>query len=319
MLNIAHIPIESASFIVFELYSLFFCCFFTNKMKAFFNCDKIEMTTKLKCLILKGGIKLSDFNYKNELINKINFKHHKPLSDIVYDALKDAILDGTIPLGERINENYLAELLSISRTPIRKAVKKLTEEGLTESIPQYGTEIKYVSTDKIDEIYKIRLALELVLHQEVLKNINEIELEQLKNYSKEMVKFEEDDDLVHLVEILNEFNDKISEIAKMSTLNMLLDELNTYFKNFRNFSFASKERRNLATKEHAMIVRAIEAKDISVLNKVVSKHIRHAHKAAFNTFVRNDNSYIKNNIEKINIVKISCDDLECPIHKHHKR
>lgn len=262
---------------------------------------------------------MSDFNYKNELINKINFKQHKPLSDIVYDALKDAILDGTIPLGERINENYLAELLSISRTPIRKAVKKLTEEGLTESIPQYGTIIKYVSTDKIDEIYKIRLALELILHQQVLKNISEIELEQLKSYSKEMVKFEEDDDLVHLVEILNEFNDKISEIAKMSTLNMLLDELNTYFKNFRNFSFASKERRNLATKEHPMIVRAIEAKDISVLNKVVSKHIRHAHKAAFNTFVRNDNSYIKNNIEKINIVKISCDDLECPIHKHHKR
>ncbi|OFI49286.1 hypothetical protein BG261_01520 [Floricoccus tropicus] len=257
---------------------------------------------------------MSDFNYKNELINKINFKQHKPLSDIVYDALKDAILDGTIPLGERINENYLAELLSISRTPIRKAVKKLTEEGLTESIPQYGTVIKYVSTDKIDEIYKIRLALELVLHQEVLKKISNSELKELKILSEYMIKYEKDDNIEHLTEILNKFNNMISTIANMSTLNILLEDLNTYFKNFRNFSFASKERRKIATKEHAMIIRAIESEDIEVLNKIVSKHIRHAHKAAIDTFARNDNSYIKDNI-----VKISCDNLECPIHKHHKR
>lgn len=105
------------------------------------------------------------------VVKKVNFQQPMPLWQIVYQVLKDAVIAGVYPLGERINENSLAELLSISRTPIRTAVNHLINEGLLEHISGYGTIVKNVNENKIREIFKIRTALDLVLYDGVLSHI----------------------------------------------------------------------------------------------------------------------------------------------------
>ncbi|ARC55577.1 putative HTH-type transcriptional regulator [Frondihabitans sp. 762G35] len=54
------------------------------------------------------------------------------LRDVVYDKMYEAILDGTLELGERLNDDELVRWLGVSRTPVREAIAKLGEQGLVD-------------------------------------------------------------------------------------------------------------------------------------------------------------------------------------------
>jgi len=68
-----------------------------------------------------------------ETINdELAFIRTESLATVVQRELERMILTGDIPAGERINENMLAGKLSISRGPIREALRKLEQAGLVE-------------------------------------------------------------------------------------------------------------------------------------------------------------------------------------------
>ncbi len=61
-----------------------------------------------------------------------------PLRDSVYNKLRQAILTGELPAGERLMEVHLGDKLGVSRTPIREAIRMLELEGLVTMIPRKG-------------------------------------------------------------------------------------------------------------------------------------------------------------------------------------
>lgn len=63
------------------------------------------------------------------------------LRDEAHDAIRDAILDGTLKPGERLDDKELQQWLGISRTPIRDALQSLAAEGLVESAAQSYTRV----------------------------------------------------------------------------------------------------------------------------------------------------------------------------------
>jgi len=80
--------------------------------------------------------------------------------DQVVDKLRDAILDGRIPLGEPLRERQIAERLEISRAPIREALLSLEKEGLVVTTPHRGTFVASYTDEDVTEIYTLRAALE---------------------------------------------------------------------------------------------------------------------------------------------------------------
>ncbi|MGA1813190.1 GntR family transcriptional regulator [Frondihabitans sp. VKM Ac-2883] len=61
-----------------------------------------------------------------------NQEPRRLLRDVVYDKMFLAILDGTLELGERLNDDELVRWLGVSRTPVREAIAKLAEQGLVD-------------------------------------------------------------------------------------------------------------------------------------------------------------------------------------------
>lgn len=74
--------------------------------------------------------------------------------------LREMILDGELPAGERISEPVVAELTGISRTPIRTALVRLQEEGLLDPIRSGGFRVKSFSLDEICDAIEVRGTLE---------------------------------------------------------------------------------------------------------------------------------------------------------------
>ena len=63
---------------------------------------------------------------------------------MVYDILRDEILDLVLPPGSAVDEVQLAERFGMSRTPIREALVRLAGEGLVETLPNRSSMVSNI-------------------------------------------------------------------------------------------------------------------------------------------------------------------------------
>ncbi len=82
------------------------------------------------------------------------------VSEAAYRRLREAILNGQISMGSRINELELAGAWNVSRTPIRDALRRLEAEGLVQAVPGRGVVVPGLSPADVDELYELREVLE---------------------------------------------------------------------------------------------------------------------------------------------------------------
>ena len=84
----------------------------------------------------------------------------RSLTHGAFDTLRDAILDGRLAQGERINEVQVSRTLGISRGPLREALRRLEEEGLVRSTPNRGASVVRVSARDALDLLNVRRLLE---------------------------------------------------------------------------------------------------------------------------------------------------------------
>jgi DNA-binding GntR family transcriptional regulator len=99
----------------------------------------------------------------------------------VYAAVRNHILDGTFPPGERLVESRIAEEIRTSRTPVREALHLLEREGLLESAPRSGYRVKPLRWEEVEEICEIRVVNETLAARWAMKRITPKELAALEN------------------------------------------------------------------------------------------------------------------------------------------
>ncbi len=87
--------------------------------------------------------------------------------------LRDAIITGKILPGEHLKETELAEQMSVSRSPVREALRQLEQEDLIVAIPNQGCFVKSFSVSEIEEIFTLRATLE-TLAFEILVEENKL-------------------------------------------------------------------------------------------------------------------------------------------------
>ena len=87
-------------------------------------------------------------------------KRNETLREQMVETLRNAVISGAIPPGQKLVEAQIAEQLGVSRGPLREAMRQLVEEGLLEHIPYRGTMVKTVTVQDLEEIYSFRILLE---------------------------------------------------------------------------------------------------------------------------------------------------------------
>lgn len=82
------------------------------------------------------------------------------LTQIVYDAIKDAIVTKSLAPGTRVSEASLASQLQVSKTPVREAMQRLQAVGLIESTGAKTSRVVTPSSERIREAFEVRAAVE---------------------------------------------------------------------------------------------------------------------------------------------------------------
>ncbi|BCL25384.1 GntR family transcriptional regulator [Streptomyces aurantiacus] len=84
----------------------------------------------------------------------------KALVDDTAAAIRARILSGEIPIGSQLRQVELAELLGVSRTPVREALRQLQAGGLIEVLPNRGAVVRVPAPWEVREAYEVRAELE---------------------------------------------------------------------------------------------------------------------------------------------------------------
>ncbi len=197
------------------------------------------------------------------------------LSEDVYHIIRSNIINGIWEMGKRLTEKELSEQIHVSRTPIRWALSRLYDEGLLYYHKNVGYRVRIITVDDIIEIYKIRLALEVLSFREASMQMSDEDFQVLEGILATSKQAIENNDPVGLLGSSSEFNLIIYDFAKMPRLKMIQQNLQEYLASFRKISFGGEnnERREIAVYEHEQIIRAMKNRDFSTLEVLIEDHL----------------------------------------------
>ena len=94
------------------------------------------------------------------------------LADDVTIQIRKAILEGQLAPGDHLREEVLAEMLNVSRGPVREALTRLERETLVVREPNRGVFVCQLNRDDVGEVYSLRLSLEKLAVQLAIREPN---------------------------------------------------------------------------------------------------------------------------------------------------
>ena len=209
---------------------------------------------------------------------------YKPLRDVVFETLRDAIITQVLKPGERLMEIQLADEMGVSRTPVREAIRKLELEGLVIMVPRKGAYVAGVSMKDIHEVYEVRAALEMLAVSLAAERITDEELDALERQVLRESEAEASEDtdeqtLDNIVYIDTTFHDIIYQAANNQRLVQFLNILQEQLQRFRAASLSRPGRSKTALEEHKQIIEALSERNGELAAKLAKEHIDNAESA----------------------------------------
>ena len=195
------------------------------------------------------------------------------LAEVAYAQIRAAIQAHEFVPGERMREAELAERLSISRTPMRDALRQLEADGLLESAPRRGLVVATLDHQRVTEIYTVRAALESLAAKLAARQATETEIAVLREH----VRRQEDtspDDIETQLQLNRQFHDAIYRAARNRYLHAALHTLETPLALLRGTTYADSNRPAEALEQHKTLVDAIAARDDAAAERIASEHVQ---------------------------------------------
>jgi DNA-binding GntR family transcriptional regulator len=209
-----------------------------------------------------------------ETINdELAFIRTESLATVVQRELERMILTGDIPAGERINENMLAGKLSISRGPIREALRKLEQAGLVESLVNRGMFVRKISLDEALNLYEIRAVLAEHAGEKVAARVTDTDKALLVDYVDCMEVYAERLDLETYYPINLEFHTVLMDLTGNPRLSETYTNMDNELRLFRQRAMLTSEGLKTSNTEHREIVDRICVGDVQGAGAAMRQHV----------------------------------------------
>jgi len=202
-----------------------------------------------------------------------SFKQRKSLGHDVFEYLKNAIIDRTIEPGSRLVESKIADMLGISRTPLREALHKLEREDWIEKIPSGGFKVVTLTHDDIEQTFGIRSVLEAYAARLAAENYQDQDLAPLEKKMNEFIKCLETKDSVKLHKINTQFHDLLYSLSKSPKLIKMINQLRAQISIFRQIILNQYEYARKSSDDHVKMLDAIKKRDGRKVEQLVRRHI----------------------------------------------
>jgi len=209
-----------------------------------------------------------------------SIQSHRPLTDVVFERLRDAILDSRLKAGQWLRQETLAQELGVSQMPVREALKRLVAEGLAVRIPYKGVKVVEFSPEDIVDICTVRLVLEGLAVRLATPLITDEELKRLKENLREQEGYTSQDQIARRRQLNTEFHLSICQASGRRYLVRLLEMLWRWFPSVMLYEGAFRQEELLSARmdremrEHWAMLEALERRDAQQAEEETRRHIR---------------------------------------------
>lgn len=221
------------------------------------------MENFIEPLVIEGDLSIDSLE---------EFPSYVPFREAVFQNLKKAILNGSLKPGQLLSENKIAAKLSVSRTPIREALRILEIENLVVTLPGRKIIVSVPTVQDIEDIYEIRLLLET----EALRRITTDKTELINKLDSCVTLHEshlQNYNVQGMGQNNTEFHLTIISALENKRLRQFIDSLNDTISRFRLYSIKEKEYLEKVIFEHKQIVSFLKSGNSEEAVNVLRKHL----------------------------------------------
>ncbi len=198
------------------------------------------------------------------------------LADQVFDHIEKDILSGKYTRGEILTESKLSTELGVSRTPIREALRRLSQEHLIEESGK-GSVVIGISEKDLDDIFIIRKKIESFAASLAAKNHTEEQLEKLREVMELQEFYVAKQDAEHIKHMDSKFHEMLYKLTGSTVFYDTLVPLHKKIQKYRKASIEKSSRAEASVKEHREIFEAIANKDEALAFQTALQHVENAY------------------------------------------
>ena len=220
-------------------------------------------------------------------LTRINFNDYKPLREIIFNTIREAIVVGELKPGERLMEVQLAEKMGVSRTPVREAIRKLELEGLVEMLPRKGARVANLSEKDIIDVLEVRSTLDGLASSLSALRITDDEIKELKHILAQFITCVEKNNLQGSIRKDVEFHDVIYRSSRNDKLIQISNNLREQVLRYRVIYMKDYSSSRELVREHTEILDAISRRDPDAAMRIAQLHIKRQEESIIRSVKKN--------------------------------
>lgn len=193
---------------------------------------------------------------------------------VVYDILRDEILDLVLPPGSPIDEVHLAARFKMSRTPIREALVRLASDGLIDTLPNRSTMVATMDFLNMAPFFDALVLMYRVTTRLAAQNHRPQDLVVIRERQKAFAAAVAAQDALAMIATNAAFHAAIAEAGRNPYFNGLFNRLLDDGRRFLRLYYQSYDDRlpQQFVDEHDAMIAAIVARDVALADRLAKAH-----------------------------------------------
>jgi GntR family transcriptional regulator, rspAB operon transcriptional repressor len=200
--------------------------------------------------------------------------HGTSARDQAYAALRRAIVGAELEPGRRLSENQLADLIGVSRTPVRDALARLRDERLVAIVPQLGTFVTFIDEDAVADAHFVREALEVGAVRIAAGSASSDAVEALQSNLDAQQRAVDADDAATFARLDDDLHRLLCDLSGREVAWRLSERTRGQLDRVRLLSLPEAGYRGQMLAEHRAVVEAVAARDAVAAERELRHHLR---------------------------------------------
>lgn len=198
---------------------------------------------------------------------------HRTHTNRLADQIADAILEGTLEPGARLEEASLADRFGVSRTPVREALRQLATSGLIIVRPRRGAVVATATGEQLKALFVAMGEIEATCARLCALSMTPLERRALDALSERMGALARRGDHVAYLEANQTFHTAVYRGSHNPVLEEFATSLRRRLAPFRRAQFRAPGRLTRSHAEHAVVVAAILRGDATAAHAAMIHHV----------------------------------------------
>ncbi|MFS8856561.1 GntR family transcriptional regulator [Synechococcus sp. H55.7] len=194
--------------------------------------------------------------------------------EVVYSKLREMILSSKLQPGEWLRQEQLASLFGVSRTPVREALRMLSQEHLVEFVPNYGVRVVPLSWEEFEELYAMRIGLEGLAARLAAERATPSDVGELQQLLAAIATLAEDEDLWTYLRQEWHFRLRCYAITGREQLIQRIRNLREHAERYLRLAYHVEGKMQESLEFHRRLLKAIAAHDGAAAEQINQEALR---------------------------------------------